>query len=94
MKVTPPDGTDPQTNAGQKVRLYFGSMDRPLFSGEMFVQRQGAVAVPAVSDGEWHEYTLDMVSNPLWKGCINELWFDPPQLYSTYINIRWMKLSN
>ena len=94
MKVTPPDGTDPQTNAGQKVRLYFGSMDRPLFSGEMFVQRQGAVAVPAVSDGEWHEYTLDMVSNPLWKGCINELWFDPPQLYSTYIDIRWMKLSN
>ena len=93
MKVTPPAGTDPQQNEGQKVRLYFGTTDRPLFSTDMFICREGAVAVPAVSDGEWHEYTLDMSSNPLWKGCINELWFDPPQLHSTFIDIRWMKLS-
>lgn len=92
MKVTPPAGVELQYNDAQKVRLYFGTTERSLFTGEMFIRRECAVAVPAISDGEWHEYSLDLSSNPLWKGCVNELWFDPPQLHSTYIDIRWMKL--
>lgn len=40
----------------------------------------------------WHEYTLDLSSNPLWKGAISELWFDPPQLQFTVIDIRWMRM--
>ena len=92
MKVTPPTGIDPQLNEAQQVRLYFGTTDRLLFSKEMFICREGAVAVPAISDGEWHEYTLDLAANPLWNGCVNELWFDPPQLHSTHIDIRRMQL--
>ena len=92
MKVTPPAEVDPQINDAQKVRLYFGTTDRPLFSEDMYICREGAVAVPAVSDGQWHEYTLDLSANPLWKGRVNELWFDPPQLNSTLIDIRRMQL--
>ena len=82
---------DPQKNETQYVRFFFGTTSRPLFSGTLQICREGAVAVPAVTDGQWQEYILDMASNPLWQGMINELWFDPPQKHSTYIDIRRME---
>ena len=92
MKVTPPPANGTETDKVEVVRLYFGTTDRPLFSKELCICREGAVSVPAIMDSEWHEYTLDLAVNPLWNGMINELWFDPPQEHSTYVDIRWMKL--
>ena len=94
MKVTPPPATGTATEKQEVVRLYFGTTERPLFSKELVICREGAVSVPAIMDGEWHEYTLETSVNPLWKGEINELWFDPPQQHSTYVDIRWMKLES
>ncbi len=91
MKVVPPDMNNLQPEEKHCVRLYFGTAERPLFSPDLHICHEGAVSTEAVPDGKWHEYTLDISSNPLWKGMVNELWFDPPQKYSMSIDIKWMK---
>ena len=74
------------------VRLYWGTVEYPLVAENLHIRCENSVAVAALPDGEWHEYTLELSSNPLWKGAINELWFDPPQLQFTAIDIRWMRM--
>ena len=76
----------------EMVRLYWGTKEYPLVAENLHIRCENSVAVAALPDGEWHEYTLDLSSNPLWKGAINELWFDPPQLQFTAIDIRWMRM--
>ena len=36
-----------------------------------------SVAFPLAADGEVHEYTLDLASNPRWRGRVSSLRFDP-----------------
>ena len=93
MKVTLNKNVTPSPDKQELVRLYFGTTEQPLIQEKLRIHREAAVSVPGILDGEWHEYTLDLTSNPLWSGMINELWFDPPQLYSTHVDIQWMKLS-
>ena len=76
----------------EMVRLYFGSEECPLVTEDLHIRRENSVAVEAFPGEGWHEYTLDLSSNPLWKGAISELWFDPPQLQFTVIDIRWMRM--
>ena len=74
------------------VRLYFGSEESSLITKDLHIRKENSVAVEASPEEDWHEYTLDLTSNPLWKGAINELWFDPPQLQYTTIDIKWMRM--
>lgn len=92
MKASLNANTQIPDGVSEMVRIYFGSAERPLITGALQLRRENSVAVPAFTDGEWHEYALDLNSNPLWNGMIDELWFDPPQLYSTRIDIKWMKM--
>jgi hypothetical protein len=93
MKVTLNKNVTPSPDKQELVRLYFGTTEQSLIQENLHIRREAAVSVPAILDGEWHEYILDLTANPLWQGMINELWFDPPQLNSTHVDIQWMKLS-
>ena len=92
MKTTRNRNVPSPPDLHEMVRLYFGSEECPLITKELHIRRENSVAVEAFPDDEWHEYSLDLSSNPLWKGAINELWFDPPQLQFTSTDIRWMRM--
>jgi hypothetical protein len=35
------------------------------------------VSFPVTSDGQWHEYRVDVASSPRWRGRIRHLRLDP-----------------
>jgi hypothetical protein len=42
-------------------------------------------------DGKFHEYSLDLSSNPDWKGKIDELWFEACQVMHARVAIDWIR---
>lgn len=60
-----------RATAGDLAQLYFTTADDPVITeGRVF-------RIPVVSDGEFHTYRVDCAANPLWRGTIASLRFDP-----------------
>ena len=92
MKVTP----NPRAGLGKtqapKLRLKWGTAAEPIIGKGVAVDQRRSVAVtPALCDGEWHEYTLDLSANPDWKGEIDELWFEAADVMHARVAIDWMR---
>ena len=87
----PADGEDPD---GKKKRLalLWGGQDNPLILPDLSLTQENVAATTIIPDGEWHEYSIALASNPHWKGMIDELWVDVPRLKLGYFDIEWMRL--
>lgn len=88
MRITPNPTMPP--NGDELVRLLWGTPEKPIFSPDFVVSFDASVTTPAIQDGEWHTYTLDLAGHPFWNGHVNELWFDSTQLRNAWTDIRSM----
>jgi len=89
MKITPNIGVPPKGD--EKMTLLWGTPENPVFSKELVINENSRASTAVIADGEYHEYTLELSGHPLWKGMVEELWFDPIPLHLAYADIRWMR---
>ena len=75
----------------ERLRLMWGAVGRPIVKREGVTDLSGQVSAKAFTDGEWHEYELPLAENPKWTGEIDELWFDPSELWFINAEIDWMR---
>ncbi len=47
-------------------------------------------SAPVVADGQWREYALDLESDPLWRGRVDEVWFEAVDLVHAVVDIARM----
>ena len=74
------------------LRLKWGTKERPIVGPGLVVDEKRAVAsCPVRVDGEFHEYALDLASNPDWRGEVDELWFEACQVMHVRAAIDWMR---
>ncbi|MBP5639573.1 MAG: glycoside hydrolase family 99-like domain-containing protein [Victivallales bacterium] len=96
MKVTPcpdhPMNGDSRIKGERTLALLWGSENSPLILPNNSFTQENVASMETTPDGEWHEYTISLASNPRWKGMINELWLDVPKLALGYFDISWMRL--
>ena len=91
MRLRPAGGTGPKPKGNERVRLFWGTPELPIFDKANVIQTRSSAAVPAKIDGEWHVYRIPVAENPLWKGMVDELWFDPSDLQHVTAEIDWMR---
>jgi hypothetical protein len=74
------------------MRLKWGTQECPIIGRNLEVDDKGCVAgCPVMVDGKFHEYSLDLSSNPDWKGKIDELWFEACQVMHARVAIDWIR---
>jgi len=81
MRVTPPEGA-PETGVGQ---FFWSTVERAL-------SEQSSVHFTVFLDGRWHEYSLDVASNPNWAGIIDGLRLDPVDIKGATIEVDRIQL--
>ena len=91
MRLRPAGGNGPKPKGNERVRLFWGTPELPIFDKANVIQTRSSAAVPAKIDGEWHVYRIPVAENPLWKGMVDELWFDPSDLQHVTAEIDWMR---
>lgn len=92
MRLRPSTGLPPVTGAAARMRLKWGTTDRPVIDSSLSVNQNRSVASCGVMpDGEWHTYTLDLSRSPDWRGDVNELWFEAVGATHVDVEIDWMK---
>ena len=92
MKITPNAKAGLFGVKKPSMLLKWGTEDRPIIGPGLVVDRKRSVAgCPVTCDGEFHEYTLDLSSNPDWKGMVNELWLEACQVKHARVAIDWMR---
>ena len=91
MRLVPGKSKRFQPTGKEKLTLWWGTDKKPVFSTEGAEPSPGGVILPHVTyansastpvkvDGEWHEYTLDLLGHKNWTGMVDEVWFDPVEL--------------
>ncbi len=89
MRVTPCADNPPK--GGEATKLYWGTPELPIFSKDFVITEDPTAKTAVIPDGQWHDYALDLTTNPHWRGMVNELWFDPVPLSLAYVDIKWMR---
>ena len=75
------------------MHLKWGTTENPIIGEDLTVDFESRVASAEVNaDGEWHEYMVNLASDPLWCGKVNELWFEAVDLVNAIVDIDWMRL--
>lgn len=70
-----------------QAQVFFGTDDAPDFT------ESASVVFPVVTDGEFHEYELDMAGLDEWRGTIVTLRLDPGSRPDVSVEIDWIELS-
>ena len=91
MRLRPAGGNGPKPKGNERVRLFWGTPELPIFDKANVIQTRSSAAVPAKIDGEWHVYRIPVAENPLWKGMVDELWFEACQVKHSRVAIDWMR---
>ena len=92
MKVTPNAKAGLGDVKEPAMRLKWGTAERPVIGPGIAVDEKRCVAgCPVKADGEFHEYALDLSSNPDWKGMVDELWLEACQVMHARVAIDWMR---
>lgn len=92
MKVTPSALRKMEEFDLPAMRLKWGTQECPIIGRNLEVDDKGCVAgCPVMVDGKFHEYSLDLSSNPDWKGKIDELWFEACQVMHARVAIDWIR---
>ena len=91
MKIMPNDKAD--TAKKSEMRLKWGTKEQPIIGPGIVVDKwkRSVVGCPVTMDGEFHEYSLDLSSNPDWKGMVDELWFEACRTMHARVAIDWMR---
>ncbi len=50
------------------------------------------VSFAPAADGQWHEYEIEVASNPRWRGRITRLRFDPCEKSGLTVELDWLRL--
>ena len=92
MKIEP----NPRAGLGDadiaEMRLKWGTAESPIIGPGIVVDEGRRVAsCPVVTDGEFHEYAIELSSNPEWRGEIDELWFEACSVLHARVSIDWMR---
>jgi len=80
------------TSLELKMRMDRGSEAQVFFSrprGGMTEQRSVRFAV--IPDHQWHIYTVDLSSNPRWRGTIGQIRIDPNQEEGSIVEIEYVR---
>jgi len=92
MRITP------NTKAGigdvkdPDLRLKWGTAEHPIIGPGLRIDEKRCVArLPIQADGEFHEYTVDLKSNPDWNGIVDELWFEACPIMHARVAVDWMR---
>ncbi len=90
-----------QVTGNEKATLWWGSEASPCFSERGVEPGPGGVVLPRTTsahasvpvkvDGKWHEYEISLKGGKLWRGDVNEVWFDPAELPFADVLIDWMR---
>ena len=92
MRITP------NTKAGigdvkdLDLRLKWGTAEHPIIGPGLKIDEKQCVArLPVQADGEFHEYAVDLKSNPDWSGIVDELWFEACPIMHARVAVDWMR---
>ena len=91
MRLTPAANGKHDPKGDECVRIIWGTPELPIFDKTNTIQMKSSAATPTKIDGEWHVYRIPVAENPLWKGMVDELWFDPSDLQHVTAQIDWMR---
>jgi len=74
------------------MRLKWGTAATPIIGQNLVIDHKRLIATcPAICDGQWHEYTLDLRGNRDWAGDVNELWFEAADVMHARVAVDWMR---
>jgi len=93
MRLHPAANGKNNPKGDECVRIIWGTPELPIFDKTNTIQMKSSAATPTKIDGEWHVYRIPVAENPLWKGMVNELWFDPSDLQHVTAEIDWMRFT-
>lgn len=92
MKIIPNKREGLGESKDPQMRLKWGTKAVPIIGpGLVINQERHIAACPAICDGQWHEYTLDLRGNRDWTGEVNELWFEAASVRHARVAIDWMR---
>ena len=92
MKITPNARREIGEADTLDMRLKWGTERDPIIGPGLVVDQRRMIATcPARADGEFHEYQLDLSSNPDWKGMVDELWFEACQVMHARVAVDKME---
>ena len=91
MRLCAEAGNGQKPKGNEQARIIWGTPELAIFDKANVIQTRSSAAVPTKIDGEWHVYRIPVAENPLWKGMVNELWFDPSDLQYVTAQIDWMR---
>ncbi len=95
MRISPSQAATLPEELSPKMSLKWGTDDAPIVSSRHEVDFTRRVASASViADGQWHEYSIDLGNDPLWRGRVDELWFEAVNLVHAVIDIAWMGFAN
>lgn len=76
-----------QLTGKEQAQIIWGSTTDPLFNKDLVVQRDQSSVLPVKTDDQFHDYVFPVSGNSLWKGKINEIWFNPINLRDAEVEI-------
>lgn len=92
MRIHPnPDAPKPK-NLESRMRLYWGTKERPLIGPLLTVDySEGLVSQKVVMDGEWHDNEMDLRHEFFWTGEVDELWLQATELSQSLVDIDYIR---
>lgn len=92
MKIEPNAAAESNPADVTELRLKWGTEDCPVIGRGIVVDDTRRVAAcPVWIDGNFHEYALNLSTNPDWRGKIDELWFEACSVPHARVFIDWMR---
>ena len=92
MRITPNAKFGLGGEKKPNLRLKWGTKENPVVGKDLHVEDRRCVARhPVSADGEFHEYSIDLRSNPCWKGEVDERWFEACSIMHARVAIDWMR---
>ena len=91
MRVRP-NPFDPPATVERRTRVLWGTTERPIIGTHLVVDYQNGVAKGSFpNDGAWHEGEIEITDNRLWRGKVNDVWFEATDLEHADVDIDWIR---
>lgn len=88
MRLSANEQYEKKPDGSEHLTLWWGSDTSRIFDESFAIREENSQSMPVCVDGQWHEYSMDLSSNPQWMGqMINELWIDPVAMQFVDVSI-------
>ena len=92
MKITPNEEEGLGGISDPDMLLKWGTSECPIIGSGLVVDKdRNVLGCPVCVDGNFHEYALDLSSDPGWEGQVDELWFEACNVLHARVAVDWMR---